>query len=46
MKKDYMKLGSNLLDTSVPDSLSYSYNEDPTRAEASYLPQAQQKAQL
>ena len=41
---DYMKLGSNLLDTSVPDSLSYSYNEDQTRAEASYLPQAQRKA--
>lgn len=41
---DYMKLGSNLLDTSVPDSLSYSYNEDQTKAEASYLPQAQRKA--
>ncbi len=37
---DYMKIGNNLLDTSIPDSLSYSYNEEQTRAEASFLPKA------
>ncbi len=41
---NYMKLGNNLLETSVPDSLSFSYNEDQTRAEASFLPKAQKIA--
>lgn len=37
---DYMNLGENLLDTSVPDNLSSSYNEDQTRADAAFLPKA------
>lgn len=37
---DYMKLGNNLLDNSITVEQSYSYNEEQTRAENSYLPKA------
>ena len=37
---DYMKLGNNLLDNSIAVEQSYSYNEEQTRAENSYLPKA------
>lgn len=41
---EYMKLGSNLLDTTIADNQSYSYNEDQTRADASYLAIGKRKA--
>lgn len=42
---DYMKLGNNLLDTTVPDDRSYSYNEEQTLAAPNYLKKAERKAQ-
>lgn len=41
---EYMKLGNNLLDGSIPDAQSYSYNEEQTRAETPYLAIAKRKA--
>lgn len=41
---EYMKLGNNLLDTTMPDAQSYSYNEEQTRAETPYLAIAKRKA--
>jgi len=41
---DYMKLGNNLLDTTLLPSQTYSYNEEQTRAQAAYLPIAKRKS--